>query len=113
MEELEFIMHKSQKRSTAFDDLHRRITEESSDRKRLEITQTQEIEILKSQQKKDSSEMQRYNKELERYGDKLSDQKEDLLKYYETILSIKQELKKDLSEIQDNIQDQVNDMQRQ
>lgn len=111
IEELEFILHKSHKRSTLFDNINKRLIESDAERKMLEVQMKNDVENLHSENGVIKDRINIMDKEVANLLSRINDYTAEVNTFGNTVDALKVETKKHANEIKINIEHQIDSVQ--
>lgn len=113
IEELEFILHKSHKRSTLFDNVNKRLIESDAERKMLEVKLKNEIENLHGENGAIKDKINIVDQELANILSRINEYTGEVNSFKNTVSGVKIESTKEISNLKLDIDAKIDDLRTQ
>ena len=98
VEELEFILHKSHKRSTLFDNVNKRLIESDSERKMLEVKMKNDVENLHAENGAIKDKIHIVEEEVANLLSRIGDYTVEANKFHDKTSEVKNKFEKEITE---------------
>lgn len=112
VEELEFILHKSHKRSTLFDNVNKRLIESDAERKMLEVKMDNSFKNFHAEHSTIKDKMHIFDENIANLTTKITEYTAEANKFHSEMVFTKNEINKEVGEINIELKEEIDKLDK-